>query len=64
MGLFGSTIYTGRAEDAHLTAMSMSSYTYIDIPKVLISQQAQANQPPHLEVAQESSEIVTSSISQ
>ena len=64
MGSFGHTIYAGRAGDAHLTATSMGGHTYIDIPKVLISPQAQATQHPRLEVAQGSSEIVTSSTSQ
>ena len=64
MDSFGHIIYAGRAEDAHLAATSMSSHTYIDILKVLISLPAQATQHPYLKVTQESSEIVTPSISQ
>ena len=64
IGSFGHTIYAGRAGDAHLAAMSMGGHTYIDIPKVSISLQAQATQHSRLEVAQGSSEIVTPSTSQ
>ena len=63
MDSFGFTIYASRARDAYLAAISMSSHTYINISKVLISLQAQATQPPYPEVIQGSSKIVTPLIS-
>ena len=35
-GFFESMIYASKVEDAHLAAVSMGGYTYIDVPKVFL----------------------------
>ena len=47
---FGSTIYTGKAGDAYLAAVSMGGHTYIDIPKVFLSLQPTTIMPLFQEV--------------
>lgn len=43
-GSFGSTLYAGKAGEAHLMAVSMGGHTYIDIPKVFLSSQHETSQ--------------------
>ena len=56
---FGSTIYVGKAGNAHLAAVSMGGHTYIDVPKVFLSSQLTTTTPPSQEVLQDRRGIFT-----